>query len=426
MQNLQSSRIPHLAHSLLYKRAAPQQRLRQAFRTCNTTTTTTQHVYNTHRQASTAMKRFTRRRPTPSQAYPSNTPIPTPTYQAPQRPLPAWLRRLFISQSGYFWGASVFGVVVAAYLTMTYISYVRAAERSKTLDLAQNADVSSRWQDLSRDFDDEVEMSEKLARLHKKRARLCSQAYGNVLEVSCGTGRNLRFYDLRPLRMPKEMRIRSLVFNDQSEIMVYQAQKKYDKLLEEAEPINRYKGPVKFVVGDGGDRRVISRPEGGFDVIVQTMGICSMSNPVEFLKRLGTLARQPGEKSTGIVTGDSAAAAEESTEAVTGPDFGAVPVDQAEDTTMDKGGKILLLEHGRSTLEFVNGYMDEIAKEHADRYGCWFNKDIESVVNASGLVVESMTRSSFGTVYEYVLRPAPAVKVGDHDHNHNHDQEKKK
>lgn len=307
----------------------------------------------------------------------------------------------------------MFGVIFAAYLTMTYISYLRAVERSKTLDLPQNADVSSRWQDLSRDFDDEVEMTEKLARLHKKRAKLCSQAYGNVLEVSCGTGRNMRFYDLRPLRMPKDMRIRSLVFNDQSEIMVYQAQKKYDALLEEAEPINRYKGPVKFVVGDGGDRRVISRPDGGFDVIIQTMGICSMSNPVEFLKRLGALARQPGEQSTGITTDNSVV--DDSTEVARGPDFGAVSSEEVQDTAVDKGGKILLLEHGRSTLQFVNGYMDEIAKEHADRYGCWFNKDIEKVVNDSGLVVESMTRSSFGTVYDYVLRPAPAVQLGKQD-----------
>lgn len=291
---------------------------------------------------------------------------------------------------------------------MTYISYRRAVERAKNLDLPQNADVSSRWLDLSRDFDDEVDWSEKLARLHKKRAQLCTQAHGNVLEVSCGTGRNMRFYDMRPLRQPRDMRVKSLVFNDQSEIMVYQAQKKYDKLQEEVEPINKFKGSVKFVVGDGGDRRVISRPEGGFDVIIQTMGICSMANPVQFLKRLGTLARQPGEKSAAASAAGTAAQADENTEESKPTDYGASS--EVEKAQIDKGGKILLLEHGRSTLGFVNNYLDDIAKEHADRYGCWWNKDIEKVVNESGLVVESMNRSAFGTVYEYVLRPAPAVE----------------
>lgn len=356
------------------------------------------------------MKRIQRRRP-PIQNYPIDpqTPIPTPEYEPYKRPLPAWIRRIYISPAVYFWGASILGITFGIYCTVTYISYVRAVERAKLLDLPQNADVSSRWQDLSRDFDDEVDWSEKLARLHKKRARLCAQAHGNVLEVSCGTGRNMRFYDMRPLRMPKDLRIKSLVFNDQSEIMVYQAQKKYDALVEEAEPINKYRGPVQFVVGDGGDRRVISRPEGGFDVIIQTMGICSMSNPVEFLKRLGSLARQPGEKSSAAATAAAAAADEPAVKANTGSDFGAV--EETEDIPMDQGGKILLLEHGRSTLGFVNDYLDEIAKEHADRYGCWWNKDIEKVVSASGLVVESMNRSAFGTVYEYVLRPAPPVRV---------------
>lgn len=334
-------------------------------------------------------------------------PLPDPVYQPYTRPLPQWLRRLFVSKAVYFWGASIMGVALGIYCTMTYISYQRAVERAKSLDLPQNADVSSRWLDLSRDFDDEVNLSERLARLHKKRAKLCTQAHGNVLEVSCGTGRNMRFYDMRPLRQPRNMRVKSLVFNDQSEIMVYQAQRKYDKLQEDAEPINKFRGPVKFVVGDGGDRRVIARPEGGFDVIIQTMGICSMANPVEFLKRLGTLARQPGEKSAAAATTTDGAAEESKATDYGSPDE-EVEVNQP---SIDQGGKILLLEHGRSTLGFVNNFLDDIAKEHADRYGCWWNKDIEQVVNASGLVVESMNRSAFGTVYEYVLRPAPAVQL---------------
>lgn len=409
MQSLQSSRIPHLALSLISKRGGAQRCLNENFRAYNTG----QHAYNTRRQASTALKKVGRRRPVHSQPVDSTAPLPTPEYKPYKRPLPRWIRRVFISDAGYFWGASLMGVTVGIYCTMTYISYRRAVERAKTLDLPQNADVSSRWLDLSRDFDDEVDWSEKLARLHKKRAKLCTQAHGNVLEVSCGTGRNMRFYDMRPLRQPRDTRIKSLFFNDQSEIMVYQAEKKYDKLQEEVEPINKFKGSVKFVVGDGGDSRVIPRPEGGFDVIIQTMGICSMANPVQFLKHLATLARQPGEKSAAAAAAAAAATAtntqaDENTQESKPTDYGAPG--EVEKAPVDKGGKILLLEHGRSKLGFVNNFLDDVAKEHADRYGCWWNKDIEKVVNESGLVVESMNRSAFGTVYEYVLRPAPAVE----------------
>ncbi|KEF60413.1 uncharacterized protein A1O9_01974 [Exophiala aquamarina CBS 119918] len=414
MQSLQSSRIPHIALALISKRSSTRRCLNHTFQASEIRN----HVYarssmhHFDRHASTALKRMPRQKPVRRDPVDTTAPLPKPVYQPYTRPLPQFLQRLFVSKAAYFWGASIMGVAFGIYCTMTYISYRRAVERAKSLDLPQNADVSSRWLDLSRDFDDEVDLSERLARLHKKRAALCTQAHGNVLEVSCGTGRNMRFYDLRPLRQPSDTRVKSLVFNDQSEIMVYQAQKKYDKLQEAVEPINKFKGPVRFIVGDGGDRRVIRRPEGGFDVIIQTMGICSMANPVEFLKRLGTLARQPGEKSATAASTATGKQAEEAAEGPKATDYGS-PDEEAEASkvSIDRGGKILLLEHGRSTVGFVNNFLDDVAKEHADRYGCWWNKDIEKVVNASGLVVESMNRSAFGTVYEYVLRPAPAVEL---------------
>ncbi|KAI1616091.1 ubiquinone/menaquinone biosynthesis methyltransferase, partial [Exophiala viscosa] len=213
-------------------------------------------------------------------------------------------------------------------------------------------------------FDDEVEFSEKLMWLGGKRRKLCKEAYGNVLEVSAGTGRNMEYYNLDSVRTPRDKRIRSLVFNDLSEIMVYQAEKKFDELQEEKEQIAKFRGPVKFVVGDASDRRIISRPEGGFDTILQTMGVCSMANPVGFLRRLGQLTDE-----------------------------------------RDKGGKILLLEHGRSYYNIINRFLDGNAKMHAHRYGCWNNKDIDQVIEDSGLEIESKRRYHFGTTYEYVLRP---------------------
>ncbi|ETI25602.1 hypothetical protein G647_02376 [Cladophialophora carrionii CBS 160.54] len=297
----------------------------------------------------------------------------------------------------------------------TYMSYARALAEYDTVDLPQNADVSSRWMDMSRNFDDEVELSERAMSLRRKRENLCREARGHVLEVSAGTGRNMDLYRLDPALTREENKVKSLVVNDLSEIMLYQARKKFDALQDKIRDERRkFKGPLHFVVGDASDRRVIKRPDGGFDTIVQTMGICSETNPVAFLKRLGELCRQPGEMSTGldmkVVEREARERLEELKEA---RDYGAVDPEQEQLDALvaeaggDLGGKILLLEHGRSNLDFVNRILDNGAKMHADHYGCWWNKDIEQVVKDSGLIVERKRRYHFGTTYEYVLRPRP-------------------
>lgn len=403
LSSLRTSRVPHLALSILSKRA------------------NAQPPSLGHLRPATPVGRPSllpvAQRNTFSRRYASTGPaIPAPRFRQPPRPAatrtlgqpqrgsrppnePAAPIRSF---NGYFWAVSIFGFVLSTYLAYLYSSYKRAVRETALLDLPQNADVSSRWLDVTRNFDDEVDFSEKLMWLGGKRRKLCKEACGNVLEVSAGTGRNMEYYNLDPIRTPREKRIKSLVFNDLSEIMVYQAQKKFDKLQEQKEPIAKFRGPVKFVVGDASDRRIITRPEGGFDTIIQTMGVCSMANPVGFLKRLGQLVRQPGEESTGV---DMKLPAEEEK---TRHDYGEAGKEQTqakETSDKDKGGRILLLEHGRSYYNFINRFLDDNAKLHAHRYGCWNNKDIDKVIEDSGLEIESKRRYHFGTTYEYVLRP---------------------
>ncbi|EXJ57362.1 hypothetical protein A1O7_07709 [Cladophialophora yegresii CBS 114405] len=321
-----------------------------------------------------------------------------------------------MSSTTYLWGCCLFGFALSTYIMYTYMSYTRALAEYDAVDLPQNADVSSRWMDMSRNFDDEVELAERAMFLRRKRENLCREARGHVLEVSAGTGRNMDLYRLDPaLTSREENKVKSLVVNDLSEIMLYQAQKKFNELQDKiADERRKFKGPVQFVVGDASDRRVIKRPEGGFDTIVQTMGICSETNAVGFLKRLGELCRQPGEKSTGldmkVVEKEARERLEELKEA---RDYGALEPEREQLDALvaeaggDLGGKILLLEHGRSKLDFVNRILDNGAKMHADHYGCWWNKDIEQVVKDSGLIVERKRRYHFGTTYEYVLRPRP-------------------
>ena len=284
------------------------------------------------------------------------------------------------------WASCIFGFTLALYGSYYYGTYSKAVRVAARLDLSQNSDVSDRWKDRTRDFDDEVDVSEKFLLLKAKRRRLVNQAFGSVLEVSCGTGRNMELYDLRPYD-PRESEgygrsrktiITSITFNDQSEVMVEHAENKFAEMEAKRPHMRRFNGYVHFVVGDAGIKGVIPRPEGGYDTIVQTMGVCSMVDAPGFLRRLGELCRQPGERSKLLAS-------------------------EADD---GKGGKILLLEHGRSYWSWINTLLDNGAKMHANHYGCWWNKDVAETVKQSGLVVERVRRYNFGTTYEYTLRPA--------------------
>jgi hypothetical protein len=43
-------------------------------------------------------------------------------------------------------------------------------------------------------------------------------------------------------------------------------------------------------------------------------------------------------------------------------------------------GKIILLQHGRSSWDFLNNILDGDARGHYLRWGCWWNRDILSAV----------------------------------------------
>ncbi len=92
------------------------------------------------------------------------------------------------------------------------------------------------------------------------------------------------------------------------------------------------------------------------------MGLCSTPKPSALLQRLGTLANQDH-------------------------------------------GQILLLEHGRSHYTWLNTILDNLAPHHADRYGCWWNRDIGKIVEESGLEVQKIQRYYLGTTWWVELRP---------------------
>lgn len=284
---------------------------------------------------------------------------------------------------GMMIATTLFATLLGGYVMMLYTNWNNEIKKHVLLGkaLPQDADVSDRWKQLGRDYDEEVEWSEKFwfLNISGKRKKLAAQAYGKVLEVSAGTGRNLEYYNLHPFDPTNRRQnlISSLTLNDQSPVMIATAEKKYEEF--HAQNQRPFTGRVDFVVGDAGIRGIIKRPEGGYDTIVQTMGLCSMVDPVSFLKVMGTLCRQPGEESK--------------------------TKDMQIEKDDGKGGRILLLEHGRSRYGIVNRILDSGASMHADHYGCWWNKDIARIIQQAGLEIEKVKRYHWGTTWEIHLRP---------------------
>ena len=75
-----------------------------------------------------------------------------------------------------------------------YLSLNRAIDDPTTLIVPE--DVSDRYNRRARGFDNDVWLTEKLMGLGWLRRSLTKKAWGNVLEVSVGTGRNAQYYNL--------------------------------------------------------------------------------------------------------------------------------------------------------------------------------------------------------------------------------------
>ncbi|CAG9943717.1 unnamed protein product, partial [Clonostachys rosea f. rosea IK726] len=106
----------------------------------------------------------------------------------------------------------------------------------------------------------------------------------------------------------------------------------------------------------------------------QTFGLCSVSDPVAVVSNLAT-AVKPGT------------------------------------------GRIILLEHGKGWYGIVNGLLDRNAGQHFEKYGCWWNRDIQALVEEAarktpGLEVVKVERPfllQMGTLLwiELKMNPTP-------------------
>jgi methyltransferase OMS1 len=259
---------------------------------------------------------------------------------------------------------------------------------------------------IARDYDKKINVDELLMGVKLLRRFLIGEATGDVLEVSAGTGRNLSYYN--------SPNIRSITLTDASREMLLRAHEKYSEAVEkkaEQKSSTISVPKTSFLLADvenlcsetpGGiasqnsskqannniekEEEEVDKREAAaslensnqleeeqstrfgpalkvvhklspntYDTVIDTFGLCSCSDPVKALKEMAK--------------------------------------------ALKPGGQLLLLEHGRSTWNFINDILDSSAEKHLEKWGCRWNRDIEGLVKEAGLEVVEMDRWHFGTTY---------------------------
>ncbi|KAG4270939.1 hypothetical protein FPRO04_02920 [Fusarium proliferatum] len=218
--------------------------------------------------------------------------------------------------------------------------------------------------DNAEQFDKELALPEWWMGITKLRKRIAERANGHVLELAMGTGRNLEYFNWEPLTLRAEGKagaklpkgVASFTGLDISVDMMDVARKRLVKTvppMENSAPIVRASTMADHTGGqlsylDSQLRLIHSdahHPIPGpatpkttkYDTVIQTFGLCSVSDPVAVVNNLAKVVK-PGS------------------------------------------GRIILLEHGKGWYGIVNGLLDKNAGKHFEKYGCWWNRDIEGLV----------------------------------------------
>lgn len=216
-------------------------------------------------------------------------------------------------------------------------------------------DTTQFYDDMAAAYDSEVNWEERGVFMGTRRRWLMSQAEGNVLEVACGTGRNIPYIDLE--------QVDSITFVDSSPKMVEETQKKF-----RAKHPN-YKNAA-FAVGKAENLMDIASESFKYDTIIEAFGLCAHEDPVAGLKNMQKLLRP--------------------------------------------GGRIVLLEHGRSTWDMVNNHLDFRAEKRMKKWACRWNLDIGELIEEAGLDITYEKRVHLGSTWMLVCkRPEDPVRMDE-------------
>jgi len=113
-----------------------------------------------------------------------------------------------------------------------------------------------------------------------------------------------------------------------------------------------------------GDAADLPFEAGSFDTVVSSLSTCTFPDPVATLREMGRVC--------------------------------------------SSDGRILLLEHGRSSVGPVARFQDWWAPRHFDKHGCRWNQEPADVVAEAGLVAVEVRRALLGVLTTMVVRPTPS------------------
>jgi len=184
--------------------------------------------------------------------------------------------------------------------------------------------------------------------LPQLRAEAVRRCQGRVLEVGCGTGLNLPFFDTR--------RVSLLTAVDLSPGMLGEWQASAARLRAEGRL-----PPVEFARMDA---TRLPLPSNTFDCVLDTFSLCVFDDPSAALREMVRVCKP--------------------------------------------GGKIILLEHQRSSTPGLGAYMDFTAPAAARMggKGCVYNQDVDALLKEAGATLVSKQESLLGVVALFEAKPA--------------------
>lgn len=208
-------------------------------------------------------------------------------------------------------------------------------------------------------YDDDIGTDEIVMGLTLIRRWLVYGVKGKILEVGAGTARNLDYYDpsvdlVLVDACPKMVQMAEYKANER----IVKAAQSYESTKEEQAGSSERKGATLVMQMDASSLKFKSKI---FDAVVDTFGLCSYEDPVHVLNEMSRVCKNDGY--------------------------------------------ILLMEHGKSSYDWLNGMLDQNAEKHVKRWGCEWNKDIETILTQANLDIIKFYRIHFGTTYIIVAKP---------------------
>ncbi|AET38720.1 putative RNA methyltransferase Ecym_3223 [Eremothecium cymbalariae DBVPG len=217
-------------------------------------------------------------------------------------------------------------------------------------------------------YDQDLSFESKIIMMGRRRKWLTRHCKGDVLEVACGTGLNVEYLD--------PTKINSITFLDSSEKMMEITNKKFRERFPNFKKAAFVLGKAEELVDmasvdpvaksdDENSTNCIEKVSSGnarihYDTIIQSFGLCSHYDPVKALQNFATLLKP--------------------------------------------GGRIVLLEHGRGTYDFINKILDARAVKRVETWGCRWNLDIGEILDDSGLEIVEEKRTHLGTTWCIVAK----------------------